>query len=109
MPFKALPKSVTSAQCEMAARILDEGLHRFVDALPRYLLECEKVAAQQSDGRGTYVFEQTNLLRDRVNELIREYNLLAKKGREEGFSWLNVIDPAKFLRAPARLPHAMAW
>ncbi|WP_426751715.1 hypothetical protein [Myxococcus sp. Y35] len=102
MPFNVMPKSVTPPQSELAARILNEALHRLLEKLPRYLRECETVTEQHDDSRAPYIFSQTNILRHRVNDLIREYNRLAKLGHEEGFSVLNPIDHAKFLLEPPR-------
>jgi hypothetical protein len=104
MVFKDLPENVTPEQCLLVARIIDEAFHRLVDDLPRYIVECEKSAALLNDWRGGQMLDQTDLLRERVNQLIREYNTFAKEGKETGFSLLNAFDTSKNLRAPARLP-----
>ncbi|WP_223643977.1 hypothetical protein [Corallococcus sp. EGB] len=98
MVFKNLPPSATSEQCIPIARIVDDSLHRLVEELPRYLSECEKEAMRIDGWEKTHILNQAAIIRDRVNEIIAEYNALARQSKELDYHYLKHIDTSKNLR-----------
>ncbi len=102
-----LPTVVDTNQARIASHLLNQIVHRFIDDLPGFIEVCEK-AADLLEGADSWkrgrTYEQAEILRQRANEFIREYNGLAKQLADPGMRLLNTFDVEKHLRAPVRLP-----
>lgn len=97
--FRFLPTAVTPEQAEPVAVILQGALASVIDAFPLYSSKIESAIVAQERPLATRALEELSVLRERANQMIDEYNLLAREARGLGVDWLKEFDTSKKLRA----------